>query len=87
MTESTELSRQIREALNRLEALATRLDTHYVTKDIFLKQIELNNEVHKNLRGDIDSTSDNIKWVVRLVLGVVVLSLLGVVFATNGGTR
>lgn len=78
-----ELARQLNDVLERLENLAIRLDTQFVTKEVFKLQNDLNREIFKRLEKTGDQYEDDKKWVIRLVLGVIVLALLGGIIVTG----
>jgi hypothetical protein len=82
---TAELSRQLNDVLDRLEALATRLDTQFVTKEVFGYQNKLNDEVHKSLRSDVNNLLEDKKWLIRFVAGIIIATLLGTIIYTNGG--
>jgi len=82
---TAELRRQLNSALNTLEALTIRLETHYVTKEVYELTNKLGEQVHKDIISDIDAMKSNITWFLRLVGGVIVLALLSLIFVTNGG--
>lgn len=82
-----ELGRILNDALIRIEALTKRLDEHFVTKEVFDSYKRFADEVHKNQRDDIDGLLSDKQWLMRLVGGVIVVALLGVIIASNVGGR
>lgn len=82
-----ELGRQLREALNRIEGLTTRLDMYYVRKDLFESNERTHDVIHKDLRQDVDQLLDDKKWLIRLVGGIIILALIGLLIVTNGTAK
>lgn len=92
-----ELARRMQEMYVRFEAIAIKMETSYVTKELY----ELNNryleelvgrnkeysdnlrrqseEDIKLLRTSIDELNDDKKWLVRLVFGAIILTVLGTI--------
>lgn len=92
-----ELSRQVRDVLLRFEGLATRLDTSYVQKELYnlrqevidksflaLEKDKAENSTVEELRKRIESLEDDKKWLVRLVIGFIILAILGAIFVASG---
>jgi predicted nuclease of restriction endonuclease-like RecB superfamily len=99
-----ELARQVREVLGRFQSLADRLDTSYVTKEVFdlyqrgvdktvgeLEKDAANLERDKaevlafnDLARRVANIEDNQKWMVRLILGLIVVAIVGTVLITGG---
>jgi hypothetical protein len=80
-----ELRRQLNSALNTLETLTIRLETHYVTKEVFDLSNKLGEQIHKDIIDDISYIKSNVTWFLRLVGGVIVIALLGLVIVNGGG--
>ena len=81
----SELRRQLNSALSNLELLTIRLETHYVTKEVFDLNNKLKDQVHKDIIDDVMAIKSNITWFLRLVGGVIVVALLSLIFISNGG--
>ena len=60
-------------------AVNVRLD--YMTEH-FIKRDELDREL-KELKEEITALQDNQKWVVRTIVGFVIVAILGLVITTN----
>jgi hypothetical protein len=80
-----ELRRQLERVLGTLEVLTIRLETHYVTKEVFDLANSLRDQALKNVETDVVSMKNNINWFLRLVGGVIVVALLSLIFISNGG--
>jgi hypothetical protein len=50
-----------------------------------LETKKVNEEAFNELKNRVIQLEDDKKWLVRLVLGFIILGILGVVFATTGG--
>lgn len=79
----SELRSQLDGLLTRLEALATRLNNEFISNKVFDEYKKLQDEIHKNLQEDVASLKDDKKWLVRLVGGVIVVALLGLILVSN----
>jgi len=82
----SELRRQLNSALSTLELLTIRLETHYVTKEVFDLSNKLGDKTHNDIIADLEAIKSNITWFLRLVGGVIVIALLSLVII-NGGNR
>jgi hypothetical protein len=80
-----ELRRQLERVLSTLEILTIRLETHYVTKDVFDLANKLRDQALENVENDVVSMKSNLNWFLRLVGGVIVVALLSLIFISNGG--
>ena len=75
-----ELSRQVSGALIRMEATVSKLETQYVSRELFnLWQNTTDNRLRQ--------LEDNNKWLVRLVIGFVIAGILGALFTLSGGGK
>ncbi len=101
-----ELARQVQEVLRRFQGLADRLDTSYVSKEVFdlykrsIDQSLTNASTNcSNLERDkaeklafddairrIANIEDNMKWIVRLLLALIVVAVVGTVISTGGAS-
>ena len=89
-----ELARRLDEVTSRLESALSRQDSIYVRKDVYDQAQQTAREADKRqddrvtvLAGRIDDLEDDKKWLVRLVIGFIVLGVLGAVigFAKAAG--
>jgi|KBSMisStandDraft_5_1062788.scaffolds.fasta_scaffold73370_6 hypothetical protein len=78
-----ELRRHLNEVVTRLESITTRLNTEFISISVFNEYKKLQDEIHRGLREDVEDLKDDKKWLVRLVGGVVVVALLGVILVSN----
>lgn len=96
-----ELARRVQEVYARFESIAARIETAYVTKEVFdlnlklfdnkldsLKQLhteEINGVVSENedLSRRIKELEDDKTWLIRLVIGAIILAFLGAGFAAS----
>src|SRR4051812_7966278 len=96
-----ELARRMQEMYVRFEAIAVKMETSYVTKELY----ELNNKYTEqlvlatkdysvNLRREskddiailktrVDELEDDKKWLVRLVFGAILLTVLGTILIST----
>lgn len=92
-----ELSRTVRDVLGRFEALANKLDVQFVNKDIFkLYSDGVARELEHLIKGQeqrdaqleqrIQKLENNITWVVRIVIGAVVLAVLAAIGISRIGS-
>lgn len=83
-----ELARRLDEVVGTLEGLVSRLDATYLRRDLFDAKSQTA-ELARDRQSDamaaltdrVAQLEDDKKWLVRLVLGFIVLAVLGAVFA------
>jgi hypothetical protein len=82
-----ELARRLDEVAQRFEALANRLDTTYLRREIFNSYRELadasvksQSERMDEMKARITELEEGRKWLSRLVIGFIVVAVLGAVF-------
>jgi hypothetical protein len=80
-----ELRRELNRVLSALEVMTIRLETHYVTKEVFDLSNRLGEQIHKDIISDLEVIKSNVVWFLRLVGGVIVVALLSLIFISNGG--
>ena len=89
-----ELARRLDEVTSRLENGLSRFDSTYIRKDVYDQAQKTAEAEHtaqelkiKNLESRLDDLEDDKKWLVRLVIGFIVLGVLGAVigFAKAAG--
>ena len=79
-----ELRRELNRVLGTLEVLTIRLETHYITKEVYDLNNRLISKEQKDIAKDVTDIKSNITWFLRLVGGVIVVALLSLIFI-NGG--
>lgn len=75
-----ELSRRVAEVLAKFEGLLRDLDLKYVNKEVYKAEKQ-----HSDQR--LGGLEDNLKWVVRTVLGLVITALIAGVIYYSGGAK
>jgi hypothetical protein len=75
-----ELSRQVQGVLVRVESVVSKLESQYVRNDIYLLWQQSMDERVKQLE-------DDKKWLVRLVLGIVIASVITLSYTLSGGGK
>lgn len=92
-----ELSRQVRDVLVRFEGLVARLDSSFLQKELYnlrqqvidksfvdLETGKADKSTTEELRKRIENLEDDKKWLVRLVIGFIILGILGAIFVASG---
>ena len=70
-----DFEREVIERLTKLETLITQQDYAKIKEDV-----DLVNAKSKNNEQRLDKLEDSLKWVVRLVLGALILGILAFVY-------
>ena len=68
----------IRDLTTTIEHLRTEMASTYVRKDVLQPQLD-------EIRGDVKSHEDWLTWAQRIVIGLVILALVGLVVTVGGG--
>lgn len=109
-----QLSQSLTDVLNRLQALATKIETQYLSKELWKKDSERLDEIIRglriadadlrkilesletkyatkeevgNLRTDVVELQDDKKWIVRLILGVIVVGIITAYVVSGGAPK
>ena len=92
-----ELSRLVGSALVRIEGVAARLEGgQFVRSDVYDLQIKqydgqigtkVSTEAHAELKARVLKLEEANTWLVRIVVGFVVLAVLGLVISQTGGAK
>lgn len=72
------LENAIRDLTGALERHRIEMNTTFVRKDVLEPQLQ-------SMREDIDSHSEIFTWLARIVIGLVVVALVGLVIVQAGG--
>lgn len=78
--EAASLDRSIRDLTQELRALRAEFATTYARKDVIEPRLD-------DIEADIKKHADWWDWLVKLVIGAVILALLGVVIHQSGGVQ
>lgn len=77
-------------AVEALNATITRFEERmaetYVRKDVYLEARKADGEASLAMQEDIKKVSSVIDWAVKIVVGAVIVGLVGLLIASNGGT-
>jgi hypothetical protein len=96
-----ELSRQVAQALLRIEGVAQRLESgQFVRTDVYdlqtkateakLKQVDegkVSTEAHSELKSRVTKLEEANTWLIRVVIGFVVTAVLAFIFVQTGGAK
>lgn len=82
----TRLETAMRDLTSEISNLRKEWAEIYVRKDVLEPQLELLETAHKATQAQVDRHSDYWDWVIKIVIGAVIIALLGlVIVGQNGG--
>ena len=71
--------------LDAIDARIEALDNKFVTRDVIEARSMSQGERIGHLERDVSGLSDDKKWVMRIILGLVITSLIGLVLTDGVG--
>jgi homoserine dehydrogenase len=80
-----EIGRQVQGALEEFKELSNTVRAEFVTKEVAKLQAEKVDLQLIDLTSRVASLEDDKKWLIRLVVGFIVLGLLGLLFYLGQG--
>ncbi len=111
---AAQLTQSLKDVLIRLEGLATKIETQYLSKELWRKDSERLDEIIRglrvadsdmrqildaldgkyatkeevgNIRTDVVELQDERKWVIRLVIGLVIVGIVTAYLASGGTAK
>lgn len=81
-----ELGRGLQSVLERFEDLARKIETSYVTKEVFNLTLQIRTDAEASLAQRIEKLESNQTWLVRTVVGALLTGAIGwVLWARSKG--